>query len=792
MVTSGGLKEPESNPGSADRLGFRAGKALARLRWVVIACWAVLLAASLFLAPRFEENLTGPPLGVSGSESERAADILKREFDTSFGEQDLVVFQSDTLTVEDPAYQRIVERTLAAIEPMPLVTNVIGPFDPLAQEQVSQDGRVAAAVVSLGGSAKDRQRFVPRLIRTAEAAASQDVRIYVTGRTPLLADLVRQEREDLNRAERLGLPVALVILIIASGTLVAAGIPLLLAMVGVAVTFGVLGAASAFAGLYFNLFVPNIATMLGLGVGIDYALLIVARFREERVRQPDAATAVAVTLATAGKTILFSGGTVLLSLSGLLLVEALIFRELAAGAMTAVAVMLAGALTLTPAVLAVLDQRVERLSIIRWRRQPGHASTGSGFWARWASVIMRRPALWTIGSVAALLALATPAMDIRLGLNTSTNELNDRAAARGRQVLESEFNESEMSPIPVFVVSPDGPLNDDQLDAVARLTTQIEADPEVASVLSVTGILDQFVGNHRAATLQAAESRLSSDERLAELVNFDSGDNVAVLRVVPHSPPDSEDAQQLVKRIRDTIAPGAVGAASVEVLTGGLSSQIVDISDESSRKLPIVAGVVMVMSFLLLVAAFRSLVLPLKAILMNMLAIVAAYGLLVTVFQREGDGLLHLTTTPTTQVYLPLLTFAILFGLSMDYEVFLLGRMKEEMDRTGVNKVAIANGLQHTAGVITSAAAIMVAVFAAFTFARLTEVQQLGFSLAVAVLLDATLVRLVLVPAAMQLMGDWNWWFPGWLNRLVPRIDLGEGGDVGSAPAVKPQPTTTT
>lgn len=766
MGTVGGFGKPENIPNGAKRLGFRAGLALARFRWVVITCWGLLLAASLFLIPRFEDNLTGPPLGVSGSESAHAAAILDREFETSFREQDLIVFQSDTLTVDDPAYRRVVEETLENVTPLRLVTDVTGPFDdPVAQDRVSRDGSVAAAVVNLGGSAKDRQRFVPELIRTAEASASGDVDVYVTGKTPLLADLVRQEREDLNRAERLGLPVALVVLIAASGTL---------------------------AGVHFNLFVPNIATMLGLGVGIDYALLIVARFREERERHPDVATAVAITVATAGKTILFSGGTVLLSLSGLLLVDALIFRELAAGAMTAVAVMLAGALTLTPAVLAVLDQRVERLSLLKPRRRAGLSGFTSGFWARWAAVVMRRPVLWTVGSVAALLALAQPAMDIELGLNTSTNELNDRAAAQGREVLEREFNESEMSPIPVFVVSPEGPLNDDHLDAVARLTAAIDADPEVASVISVTAILDQYAGGHRAATLAAAEGMLSSTESQGNLVNFDRGGNIAVLRVVPHSPPDSDDAVQLVKRIRDDIAPAAVGGTSVDVLTGGLSAQIVDISEESSRKLPVVAGVVMAMSFVLLVAAFRSVILPIKAIVMNMLAIVAAYGLLVTVFQREGDGLFHLTTTATTQVYLPVLTFAILFGLSMDYEVFLLGRMKEEMGRTGVNEVAIASGLQHTAGVITSAAAIMVAVFAAFTFARLTEVQQLGFSLAVAVLLDATLVRLVLVPAAMQLMGHWNWWFPAWLDRLVPHIDLGERGGVPPISAVETQPITTT
>lgn len=791
MATPDNSGKPDTEAGDGRSVGSRAGRVLARFRWVVIAFWVALLAASFVLVPRFEDSLTGPPLDVSGSESEESAAVLARNFENTVGEQDLIVFQSDTLTVDSESYRRVVDEVLGDIGTFPLVTGVIGPFDPLAQDQVSGDRRVAAAVVNLGGSGKDRQRFVPELIRTAEAATTKDVQVYVTGRTPLLADLVRQEREDLNRAERLGLPFALVVLIVASGTLVAAGIPLLLAMAGVTVTFGVLGAVSVFADFNFNLFVPNIATMLGLGVGIDYALLIVSRYREERERHPDAAAAVASTLATAGKTVLFSGGTVLLSLAGLLLVDAPIFRELAIGAMTAVGVMLAGALTLTPAVLAILDRRVERLSIVKWRRRAGQVRSGPGFWARWASVVMRRPVFWTIGSVAALLALASLAADIELGLNTGTDELNHRPAARGREVLEREFNESSMSPIPVLVMSTDGPLDDEQLDTAARLTAQIEADWEVASVTSVTSLLDQYAGNHQAATLEAAEGILTSTEGLENLVNFDKGRNLTVLRVVPHSPPDSVDAQELVRRIRNDIAPAVVGGENLDVLVGGLSGQIVDISDESAEKLPLVAGVVMGTSFLLLTAAFRSLVLPLKAIMMNMLGIVAAYGLLVFVFQREGEGLLHLTTTETTQVYLPLLTFAILFGLSMDYEVFLLGRMKEEMDRTGRNELAISNGLQRTAGVITSAAAIMIVVFAAFTFARLTEVQQLGFSLAVAVFLDATLVRLILVPASMQLLGQWNWWFPAWLNRIVPRIDLGERVETPNDAVVGTQTTTT-
>jgi RND superfamily putative drug exporter len=791
MATLGNSRKPKHKPVITRSLGFRAGHAMARFRWGVIGCWTLLIVASLVLLPRFEDNLTGPPLGVSGSESARAAEIVDREFKSSFDEQDLIVFESDSLTVNDPSYRRKVEETVEMVAAQPLVSDVITPFDSRAEDQVSGDGRVSAVIVNLSGTARERQRFVPELIRIAEGAATEDIQIYVTGRSPLIFDLVRQEREDLNRAERLGLPIALAILIVASGTLVAASIPLVLAMAGVAVTFGILGATSVFAGFHFNLFVPNIATMLGLGVGIDYALLIVARYREERKRYPDAAAAVAITLATAGKTVLFSGVTVLLSLSGLLLVDALIFRELAIGAMTAVSVMLAGALTLTSAVLAVLGDRVERFALINPRHRGMRPESRHSFWARWAAIVMRRPILWTVASVALLLSLAAPALNIELGLNTSTNELGNRPAVKGREVMEREFNESEMSPIPVLVRSPEGPLGDEHLDAVARLTAKLESDPEVSRVTSVTTILDEYVGNHRAATLEAAAGFAASNEAFGELVNFGNGRDIAVLRVVPYSPPDSDDALQLVRRIRTNIAREALGDSGADVLVGGLSAQIVDISDESSRKLPIVAGVVMAMAFVLLAAAFRSLILPLKAILMNVLAIIAAYGLLVAVFQREGEGILHLTTTGTTQVYLPLLTFAILFGLSMDYEVFLLGRMKEEMDRTGVNEVAIASGVERTAGVITSAAAIMIAVFAAFTFARLTEVQQLGFSLAVAVLLDATLVRLVLVPAAMQLMGHWNWWFPARLNRVLPRIDLGEGGEMPHGRELEPQRSTT-
>jgi RND superfamily putative drug exporter len=262
---------------------------------------------------------------------------------------------------------------------------------------------------------------------------------------------------------------------------------------------------------------------------------------------------------------------------------------------------------------------------------------------------------------------------------------------------------------------------------------------------------------------------------LSDLVNFDHGQNIAIISAVPKWSPDSPGPITLVKRIRNEIVPRTTGSANANVMVGGLSAQIVDITAESEHKLPIVGGLVIVTSFLFLALVFRSLILPLKAIVMNGMSIAAAYGLLVVVFQEGyGQRIFDFTATGTTQVYLPLLSFAVLFGLSMDYEVFLLGRIKEEWERSGDNRLAVGRGLERTAGVISSAAAIMVVVFAAFTFARLREVKELGFSLAAAVFLDATLVRLILAPAAMQMLGRWNWWFPAGLDRIVPRIDLSE------------------
>jgi putative drug exporter of the RND superfamily len=749
---------------------------MARYHRLVVAIWIVIVVGSAILVPRFQSSVTGPPLDVLASDSYRAQEILATRFDQPFAEQDLIVFESENLVATDLPFQAVIGMALDRVEELPGVVSVIGPFDPRAEGLVAEEGHVATAVVGLSGSNADRQALAPRLTQAAASAATDHVRVYVTGRSPLIAELVAQQEQDLSRAERLGLPVALLILLITSGAVVAAGLPLVLAMSGVIVTFGVLGAASTFT--EFNLFVPNIASMIGLGVGIDYALFIVNRFREELVRGADPRIAVTTTTATAGRTVFFSGLTVLLSLAGLLLVDARIYRELALGAMTAVAVMALGALTLVPALLVWLGPRVNALRV-PGRRQQSVSFGGDRFWSRWARMIMRQPRQWATVAIVILLALAAPVTRLNLTLDTGTSDIREQSAGLGREILEREFNEGRISPLQLVYVSRDGALDEADLNAVARLSELLSNDYAVVDVTSVTTLLDRFAGNHSAETLELAAGFPQVVEASGDLINLASGGDVAVIRAVPRWSPDSPGPLQLVERIRETMVPNVMLAAEhdphAEVLVGGLSAQIVDITTESLHKLPVVVGLIVMLTFVLLALVFRSIAIPIKAILMNVLGITAAYGLLVVVFQ-EGAGaqLFDFRVTGTTQVYLPLLTFAVLFGLSMDYEVFLLGRIKEEWEKTGDNQTAVERGLQRTGAVITAAAAIMVSVFAAFTFARLTEVKTLGFSLAAAVLIDATLIRIILVPAAMQLLGRWNWWFPPWLDRRLPRFDLAE------------------
>jgi len=501
--------------------------------------------------------------------------------------------------------------------------------------------------------------------------------------------------------------------------------------------------------------------MLGLAFGIDYSLMIVTRFREELAsdRPPD--MAIRNTMRTAGKAVLFSGVTVLISLSGLLLVHSSLFKGLGIGSICTVGVMLALTLTLLPIILRLLGKRINSLQILPNRRNTV-TNVEQGYWARWAHFVMRRPVLVTLTTIVLLVVMAWPVGRLKLGLNLGTGTLKDQPSAQGLRLIERAFSPGLTSPIQVIASRSGGSFTDKDLIALSTLSEHLQDDPRVASVSSPTLSLDALTGNHSLATFQVAEQT----QVLSGQVNTDQGSNVAIITVVPRTAADSESSIQLARDITSNVIPANTQSDLHFGLTG-LSAQIVDLNAEVYRSLPIVLLFVLGLSFLLLAFNFRSLVLPLKAIVMNLFALSATFGLMVVVFQYGfGQHLLGFRSPGYIQSYLPLLTFVILFGLSMDYEVFLLTRIQEEWRKTYNNTAAVALGIEHTARVITNAAAIMVVVFASFLIARMLEIKQLGFALAIAVLIDATFIRLLLVPAAMRLMGRWNWWIPRWLGGM--------------------------
>ncbi|MFG3259782.1 MMPL family transporter [Streptomyces sp. NPDC048172] len=760
---------------SGPTLLHRLGAWCATHVWKVLLVWLVVLVVGGALVPKFTDSLTGSSLTVSGSESARAEKLMKEEFDSAVTEDVVVVFDSSTRSARDAEFRDVVRRGVAELRERSGVASVEDPYAAGGEQQIAADGRTALVLAGLTGDERERQETAPEIQKTLDRVEGDGVDVMLTGSSALNAAVIEQQDKDLARAETIGLSIALIVLLIAFGTLVAAGLPLLLGVAALMTSFGVLGALSYVT--TFDTFVQAIVTMLGLALGIDYCLFIVTRQREELQAKPGRpiAETVGATMATAGKAVLFSGCTVLISVAGLFLVRAPVFWSMAFGVMVAVAVMLTVAMTLLPAMLGLCGTRINRLAVPGLRRTVNHPDPEHSVWARWTRVVLRRPVLIGGAAVLVLGAAAIPVTGLKLGFDVGASAVEDAPAGAGYDLVSEKFAPGAAVPVQVVVTSEDGAFDDKGLAAVERLTKTVKDNKEVDGVLSVTDLLKEKAGRSDSATLKAALEQ-DDDGALARIVS--SRGDAAMLTVFSKAAPDSDGTSALVRWIRDTAAPEAERSAAdgITVTTGGLTAQTVDVAEEINRATPWVLCAILGLSFLLLLLAFRSLLLAFSAILMNLLSVGAAFGLLTWVFQEgAGEALFDFSSRGFIQAYLPLLTFVVLFGLSMDYEVFIISRMKEEWDRTGDNLRAVTVGTVHTAKVITAAAAIMVVVFSAFMITRVVELKQMGFALAVAVLVDATLIRVVVVPAAMRLAGPANWWMPRWLDRALPRVELTEG-----------------
>src|SRR5687768_17496173 len=763
------------------------GGLMARFRWVVLAVWlAVLIVAGGLFAPRAAKSLQSGGFFVPNAESSKAAATFDREFSSANRNTAAVVFRSATQTVDDPEFRAQAVDAEQRIERITGVRQIESYFQTGNPLLVGTDRRSAISLVTLDGTEGQVQE---RALEIRHALEGVSLEHYVTGQPAINADVRITSEEDLRRAEVITLPVIGLLLLLVFGTVVGASIPLVLGASSVVLAMAILY------GLTFqtdiSIFALNTATMIGLGLAIDFSLIVVSRFQEEMDAGRTPAEAVAVTMATAGRSITYSGVTVVLGMLLLtLLFDLLVVRSMSLAVMLVAGTALLSGMTLLPALLAIMGHRIGWLRVIP-RRRPRHAGSG-GVWYRLSHAIMRRPLAWMAVALAALVVLALPARNLRLIGVTPGALPHEAESVRGAIAMAETLGPNRLEPIQIVVRTdePNGVWTPAFLTALQRITAAIGSDARTDQVISLATAA-QAVGLPPNQFTALSPSLLRADplraRQAARLVNLDGDNNAATITVfVKHGAFDQRHLD-FVRDLRQTIIPGIPELRPYEVQVGGLAAGFSDYSRALYDRFPLLIAAVMAMTFVILMMFFRSVILPIKAILLNVASILATYGVLALIFQRGwGADLLAFEPQAALFVTTPAILFVILFGMSTDYEVFMLSRVKELYHQTGDNEESVAVGLQHTARVITAAGLVLVGTFASFGVSRILVLKELGLGLAIGVFLDATIIRLILVPATMRLMGGANWWMPAWLSRIVP--ELREGPAPAALPAYAPMP----
>ena len=692
----------------------------------VLGLWVLFLVVAIAVGSAAGSNFTDQ-FGGGSSESAKAQDLLHAKFPARAGTSVDVVFQTGQGPITDPANQQRIGQLGDQLRTKPGVSGVVlpDPADPAARSRISRtDPSIGYGTVQFSQDIGDVNKAdVRSVVDTARSYDRPGFQVELGGRAVSLV-----EPQSFGSSEGIGLLAAVTILLIAFGSLIAMGLPIMTAVFGLGVSVGLLDLISHV--LTVPTFAPQMAAMVGLGVGIDYALFIVTRHRETLHGGAGPRTSAVTALSTAGRAVVFAGCTVVISLLGMLLLGLPFIYGLAAGAIAAVVLVMFGALTLLPAMLGFSGTTIDRFGISRFlHRGEGDKKTLS---YRWSRLVQHHSWAFAAVSLVILVVMAVPLFSMHQAFSDAGNDPTSQTTRRAYDLLSKGFGPGTNGPLIVAVAVPDAGAR----QVVQQLSTKIGDDPGVA---------------------------------FAAPPQFNQAGDTATIFVVPKTSPQDVKTQSLVHRIRDDVVGPTVAGTGVTTYVGGITAASVDASSHLSTRLPLVIGGVIVLSFLLLMAVFRSVAVPIKAAVMNLLSIGAAYGVIVAVFQWGWlSSVFGVDQTGPIDPWIPLMLFTILFGLSMDYEVFLLSRIREEWLRTGDNKTSVADGLAGTARVITAAAAIMVCVFGSFVLGDIRVLKVFGLGLAAAVFIDATVVRMVLVPASMELLGDANWWFPSWLDRLVP------------------------
>ena len=692
-----------------------------KYRKLTVVIWIVLLlgmtGVSQKVGSAYSDSFTLPD-----AESKTALDLIAKYLPADKGESIQIVFES-TQGPLSPSQINPINSKLAAL---PHVSTVTSPFEGQGQA-MSKDKTIAFSTLTLDVAPQDiKPKEISAIIDTAKSFVSDSLKVELLGNS-----IQRASQAKPASSEGIALLAAAVILFITFGSVVATIIPLFVAVVGLGIASG---GVSLFSHIFTTAqFAPILAALVGLGVGIDYALFIVTRFRQGIHGGLSVEEAVKTSVKTSGRAVLFAGIIVCIALLGLFTVGVSFLYGVAIAASVSVLVTMTAAITLLPALLALVGKNVDRLSIPGRSKESHDIDTGG--WAKWSAAIQRRPIVWSISATLVLLTLCLPALDIRIGAADSGNDPKGTTTRAAYDLLAQGLGPGYAGPLSIVAAIPKGADS----RALNVLTSKIATDSDVDFVAPIFFTPDNSLG---------------------------------IITVYPKSAPQDEATTDLIDRLRNTTIPTAMAGSPVKVYVGGVVAIFADFGKALASKLPRFIGSVVFLSFLLLMLLFRSILIPLKAALMNVLSIGAAFGVVVATFQWGwGEALLGSKGGPI-EAFLPIMLFAILFGLSMDYEVFLVSRIQEEYLISGDNSHAVRRGLAATGGVITAAAAIMFSVFFAFVFGGERIIQEFGIGLASAVLFDATIIRSALVPALMQWWGPANWWLPAWLERILPKFKV--------------------
>jgi len=695
-------------------------------RRIVIIAWVVALIAANAIGQGVGSDYNSNFKGPSTAGSQQALNLLAKYFPTHKGDSASIVFESSA-PITSSAVHVAITGLLTKVASLPHVSDVVTPY--AGAHAISPGGHIAYATVLFD----ERSFALPKaaidaVINTAEGARTSTLQIQLGG-----SPIEQVQPPKTGPSTGVGILAALIILLITFGTLVAAGLPLIIALLALGTAIGLIAVLTHVVDVVN--FTPELAAMIGLGVGIDYALFIVTRYRSGLDSGLDPDEAIVTAMDTSGRAVLFAGVTVVIAMLGQLLVGVSFLRGPAIGSSLTVLLTMVAALTLLPAVLSKLGRGIDRWDIFGQRRRSA-ARSGPGFWERWAAMIQRRPLVAAAVSLLILLVLASPILALRLGSADAGTDAKGTTTRQAYDLLAKGFGAGFNGPMQVVAKLPSA----GDTGAAKALRAGFVGLPDVAAVAPPT---------------------------------YSPNGLLAVINVFPKTSPQAAATTTLLNRLRDDVIPPLERSTKAAVYVGGTTALFADFSSLLSSKLPLFIGAVVLISALLLLAVFRSLFIAVKAIAMNLLSVAAAFGVVVAVFQWGWlGGVIGISTTSPIAAFLPVMVFAIVFGLSMDYEVFLMSRMHEEWERTGDAAHAMRHGLASTGRVITAAAAIMVCVFGSFILGDSLTIKLFGVGLATAVFLDAFLIRMVLVPALMALMGPRAWWLPRGLDRRLPRLNV--------------------